>query len=118
MDLEIIRKYCLSFPGAKEEMPWEDHLAFKVGHKIFLIYNLGKENSNRFSLKCTAEKYNELIEEENVIPAPYLARNKWVTFQDGCKIRLKEIKELIKASYELVFSKLPAKARKEIQKAH
>jgi predicted DNA-binding protein (MmcQ/YjbR family) len=47
----------MSFPGAKEEMPWEDHLAFKVGGKIFLIYNLGKLNSNRLSLKCTPEKF-------------------------------------------------------------
>jgi predicted DNA-binding protein (MmcQ/YjbR family) len=114
MESEFIRKYCLSFPGAMEEMPWENHLAFKVGGKIFLIYNLGKENSNRLSLKCSPEKFHELIEIENIIPAPYLARNKWITLKDGCKINVKELKELILESYSLVFSKLPLKLKKEL----
>jgi len=118
MDLDYIREYCLSFPGVKEEMPWEDHPAYKVGGKIFLISNLSKENSNRLSIKCTPEKFNELVETENIIPAPYLARNKWITIQDGCRIRLKELKELIKESYRLVFSRLPAKTRKEIEQVN
>jgi predicted DNA-binding protein (MmcQ/YjbR family) len=114
MDAEFIRKYCLAFPGSKEEMPWENHLAYKVGGKIFLIYNLSKEYPNRLSLKCSPEKFNEMIEVEKIIPAPYLARNKWISIQDGCRIRTAELKELIEESYNIVFSKLPVKTKKEI----
>lgn len=115
MDLDVIQKYCLSFPGAAEQIQWESSLLFKVGGKIFVIYNLGKLSNNRILLKCSAERFHELIEMDNIIPAPYLARNKWVSLQDGCRMKMNEIKELIDESYNLVFSKLPKKTRNEIK---
>jgi predicted DNA-binding protein (MmcQ/YjbR family) len=115
MDLEIIQKYCLSFPGASEQIQWEESLLFKVGGKIFVIYNLGIVTNNRISLKCTEEKFQELVEMENIIPAPYLARNKWVALQDGCRLKIGEIKKLIEESYNLVFIKLPKKTREGIK---
>lgn len=114
MDFDSIRAHCLSFPGAIEQVQWASHLLFKVGGKMFLIYNLDKSYPNRFSLKCTAENFAELTERENIIPAPYLARNKWVNFKDGFKTSAKELKGLISESYKLVFEKLPKKEQKKI----
>ncbi len=114
MDLEIIRKYCLSFAGTREQIQWENHLLFKVADKMFLIYALGMESPNRISLKCSPEKFEEMIEIENIIPAPYMARNKWITIQDGCRIKMSELNKLIKESYDLVFAKLPKKVREGI----
>jgi predicted DNA-binding protein (MmcQ/YjbR family) len=57
-----------------------------------------------------------MTEIENIVPAPYLARNKWISILDGSKIRSTELKELIKESYELVFAKLPKKVREKINK--
>jgi predicted DNA-binding protein (MmcQ/YjbR family) len=118
LDFDSIRKFCLTFPGAVEQVQWENHMLFKVGGKMFLIYNLDKTYSNRFSIKCTPENFAELTERENIIPAPYLARNSWVNFKDGFKMSMKELKGLIKESYELVFAKLPKKIRLEIEKGH
>jgi predicted DNA-binding protein (MmcQ/YjbR family) len=77
---------------------------------------MGLASVNRLSIKCTPEKFQELIEDENIIPAPYYARNNWVCIQDGCRMKLNELKELIHDSYELVCSKLPVKIRKELVK--
>lgn len=115
MNLEIIREYCLSFPCSTEQVQWENSLLFKVGGKIFAIYNLGQETGSRMSLKSSPERFEELIEAEFIIPAPYLARNKWISLQDGCRLKLKEIKELIRESYNLVFEKLPVKVKREIE---
>jgi predicted DNA-binding protein (MmcQ/YjbR family) len=115
LNLDIIREYCLSFPGAKEQVSWEEHLTFKVGGKMYLLYNLGNSSVNRMSLKCDPEKFEEITETEFIIPAPYLARNKWISIQDGCRLKLKDIKELIAESYRLVFEKLPSKVKKEIE---
>lgn len=115
MNIEIIRKYCLSFPGATEQVQWVDSLLFKVGGKIFMIYSLGQETTNRMSLKSNPEKFEEITETEFIIPAPYLGRNKWICIQNGCRLKLKEINELIAVSYGLVFEKLPAKVKKEIE---
>lgn len=109
-----MQKYCLSFPGATEEVQWVDHMLYKVGGKMFLIYNLSKAHPNRFSIKCSEENFALLTERENIIPAPYLARNKWVNFVDGYRMNQKELKGLIAESYQLIFNKLPKKLQKEI----
>lgn len=117
MDLEIIRDYCLSLPGVAEKVQWGDNLLFNVGGKMFLLYNMGMETENMISLKCTPGKFQEMIEVENIIPAPYLARNNWICIRDGCKIRLKELKQLISESYNLVYRKLPVKIKQEISES-
>jgi predicted DNA-binding protein (MmcQ/YjbR family) len=116
IDIDSIREFCLTFPGSTEQVQWEESLLFKVGGKIFVIYNMGSLTPNRISLKCSPESFEELIENEFVIPAPYLARNKWITLQDGCRLKPAEIKELITNSYSLVFSKLTKKLQNEIIK--
>ena len=35
MDLEAIRKFCLSLPHATEGIQWEDDLLFRIGGKMF-----------------------------------------------------------------------------------
>jgi len=115
MNVDIIREYCLSFPGAKEQIQWGDNLLFKVEGKMFLLYSLNNEAINRISLKCQPEKFSELTENECIIQAPYFARNKWICIQDGCRMNMKEIKELIAESYRLVFEKLSVKVKKEIE---
>ena len=81
---------------------------------MFLIYALNNEAVNRMSLKCDPEKFGELAETDGIIPAPYLARSKWISIQSSCRLKLKDIKELIADSYRLVFDKLPVKVKKEI----
>lgn len=114
MEFDTIRKYCLSFQGAAEQLQWENHILFKVGGKMFLIYNLDKSYQNRFSIKCTPENFAILTELDNIIPAPYLARNSWINFKEGYKMNSKQVKELIAESYNLVFAKLPKKEQKKI----
>ncbi len=116
MDIDFIREYCLSLPGATEMIQWESSLLFKVGGKIFVLYSLDEGAENIFSLKCTAEKFKEMIEEEGVIPAPYLARNNWICLQKSNRLKVSEIKNLIRDSYELVFKGLPKKIKLKISK--
>ena len=48
------------------------------------------------------------------IPAPYMARAKWVQVTDLKKVSDAELKALIKRSYELVAMKLTKKLRTEL----
>jgi predicted DNA-binding protein (MmcQ/YjbR family) len=36
----------------------------------------------KLSFKCTPEKFSELVEQEGIIPAPYVARYHWVALED------------------------------------
>ncbi|HZM87135.1 MAG TPA: MmcQ/YjbR family DNA-binding protein [Blastocatellia bacterium] len=112
MNLDSIRNYCLSLPHATEGIQWGNDLLFKLSGKIFAAMNLEPPHSLCF--KCTPEKFDELIERDGIIPAPYMARNKWVLLERLDALKDSEIKDLIKNSYDMVFSKLTKKAQAEL----
>lgn len=110
MNIETLRQYCLSLPHATEGVQWDNDLLFRIGGKIFAITTLDG-TPTKVAFKCTPEKFDELIELEGVIPAPYMARNKWVLIEQPNALSDKEIKSLINISYQLIFAKLPKKIK-------
>lgn len=112
MTIDTVRDYCLSLPHATEDVQWGNDLLFRISGKIFAGVSLDPPHS--LSLKCTPEKFDELIEIEGVIPAPYMARNKWVMLERLNALSDSEIKSLIKNSYEMIFSKLTKKSQAEL----
>lgn len=113
MDVEQIRKFCLSMPHATEKVQWGNDLVFKIGEKMFAVVGLDTRYDTKLSFKCTPEKFAELVEQEGIIPAPYVARYHWVALQDLNALPPRELKELLKNAYQLVRDKLPAKVRKQ-----
>ena len=112
MDLDSIRNYCLSLPHATEDIQWGNDLLFRISGKIFAGISLDPPHS--LSFKCTPEKFDELIELDGIIPAPYTARNKWVMLERLDALNDSEIKRLIKISYEMIFAKLTKKVQAEL----
>ena len=112
MNLESLREYCLSLPNATEKMQWEC-LLFCVGGKMFVLAPL-EPDTYKFSFKVGEERYAELLEREGVMPAPYLARAKWVAVEEYNTIAPPELREYIREGYELVLAKLPKKVRLEL----
>jgi predicted DNA-binding protein (MmcQ/YjbR family) len=104
--VDSIREYCLSFPSATENLQWGDDLCFKIRGKIFAM--LGLDNP-RLCFKCTPEVFAELIEREDIRPAPYVGRYKWVMLDRLDALRWDELRELIQQSYETVTAKAPGK---------
>jgi predicted DNA-binding protein (MmcQ/YjbR family) len=114
MNVDMIREFCLGFPDAKEKLQWEDNLCFKVRGKIFAM--LGLDNP-RLCFKCTVESFSELVEREDVRPAPYVGRYKWVMLDRLDAVRWDELQELIGQSYEMVAVKAVKKKGKKKQRA-
>src|SRR4051795_8819923 len=81
MNIEQLRKYCLALPGATEDIKWGADLCFSVGGKMFCVTGADSLASG-LSIKCTPEKFEELIEREGVDPAAYVGRYKWVRISD------------------------------------
>jgi predicted DNA-binding protein (MmcQ/YjbR family) len=106
MNVEAIRAYCMSFPQATEKLQWGDDLCFKVRGKIFTIVSL---DDPRLCFKCTPETFAELIERENIHPAPYIGRYKWVMLDRLDALGDDELEDLIRQSYEMVAAKAPKK---------
>ena len=113
MNIDQLRKLCLSFPGATEQIQWGDDLLFKVGGKMFAVARL-EPAKVWLSLKASQENFAELTERPGVIPAPYLARAKWIALESPDALPAGEIAQLLRESYELVLAKQPRKLRESI----
>jgi predicted DNA-binding protein (MmcQ/YjbR family) len=104
MSVESIRSFCLSFPHASEKLQWGEVLCFKVGGKIFALLSLSSVPP-RLMFKCEPEIFAELVEQEDIIPAPYLGRYKWVALERLDVLPWTDIENLIAQSYEMVAAK-------------
>ena len=113
-NIDWVRKVCLSLPHTTEDIQWESHLLFRIAKKMYCIVSLEPQSPTKMSLKCTPERFAELVEIEGIIPAPYMARNHWVAFVDLNALRRNEIHELIRNSHQLVFEKLPKKQQSQL----
>jgi predicted DNA-binding protein (MmcQ/YjbR family) len=115
MALEFVRRYSMSFPHATEQVQWES-LVFKIGGKIFAIAAL-EPVSTWLSFKCTPDDFADLTERPGIIPAPYLARAKWVALETEEALATAELKHYLRKSYDLVLAKLPKKTQATFQSA-
>lgn len=113
--IDWVREFCLSLPHTTEDVQWGSNLLFRIARKMYCIVSLEPQDSVKMSLKCTPEKFGELLEIDGIIPAPYLARNHWVAFMDMNALRQSEIRELITDSYHLVFEKLTKKQQTQLR---
>ena len=107
MDIEQLRKFLLSLPHVTERVQWGNDLLFCIGEKMFAVVSLEAASDHCMSFKCTPEKFAELIEEDGIIPAPYVARYHWVALERFDALPQRELKELLKKAYQLIREKLP-----------
>jgi len=108
-DVDWIRDLCLSLPEAQESIQWGEDLCFKVRGKIFTTVVLSDGKFPRICLKCTPEKFDELLEIEGISIAPYVGRYKWILLADSNVLPPHELEALIRQSYSLVAAKAPKK---------
>src|SRR5881392_1379744 len=111
MDIDALRQFCLSLPAATEDIKWGNDLCFSVGGKMFAV--AGLEAPLRCSMKVPDDEFEELSNRAGIIPAPYMARNKWVLV-NASAMNKKEWEHYIRQSYELVKSKLTKKLRTDL----
>jgi len=113
MNIEELREYCNSLKGVTEDIKWGHDLCFCIGGKMFAVTGLGG-NPVGISFKVTDDEFDEVSTAQGFIPAPYLARNKWVYLRDTSMLSRKKLEQYILQSYQLIASKLPKKTQREL----
>jgi predicted DNA-binding protein (MmcQ/YjbR family) len=113
MTIEVLQAICNELPGVTSDIKWEEHLCFNVGHKMFLITSPDSFPPTA-SFKVSDEEFEILLSKDGFTPSKHLGRYKWVHLDDINKLSISEWKRLIRQSYQLVFSKLTAKVKKQI----
>ena len=114
MDVDWLRKYCLTLPHTTESVQWGADLVFKIAGKMYAVAAL-EPSGNWLSFKCSPEDFADLCERAGIIPAPYLARAQWVALQTEDALPRPELKRLLRNAYDLVFAKLPKKTQAALQ---
>lgn len=109
MDLQTLRDLCLSFPGATEDVKWDNDLCFCVAGKMFCVAAL--EGPAKVSFKVRDEEFGPLCETPDIRPADYVARYKWVTAENFARFSDDEWRHFVGQSYDLIASKLPKSKR-------
>ena len=114
MDIDQVHAFCLAFPHVTEEVLWGNDLVFKIGGKMFAVIGLDPASDHCLSFKCTPENFAELTERNGIVPAPYVARYHWIALESFDAFSEKELKALLRNSYDLVFEKLPKKMKAQL----
>ncbi len=110
MSIEWLQKFCLALPHTTQQVQWDDALVFKVGGKMYAVARL-EPGDHWLSLKCSDEEFVELIERPGIVPAPYLARARWIALESEETMSRAELGQLLKRGHALIFSKLPKKTK-------
>lgn len=109
MNIESLREYCLTLPHATEDVKWGADICFSIGDKMFCVTSA--HIPFQASLKVRDEEFEEMSHRTGILPAPYVARHKWILIS-GDALSDKQWKHYVGQSYELVKSKLPKKILK------
>jgi predicted DNA-binding protein (MmcQ/YjbR family) len=110
MNLDKLRSICMSFPGATEGIKWEDHICFMVAEKMFCITT----ERGGANVKVTPEQFDELTDRDGILPAPYMAHNKWLYIEKFSALKPKEWEFYLRQSYDIIASKLPKKTKEKL----
>jgi len=116
MNFEAAKALCRTFPGCTEDIKWGADAVFSVGLRMFAVTR-HEAPVNGISFKVEDERFLELTDRPGIIPAPYLARAKWVYVEKASALSDQEAAALLRRSYELVFAKLTKKLQREIIEA-
>jgi predicted DNA-binding protein (MmcQ/YjbR family) len=116
MDNERVREICMALPHVMETMNWGHHLVYwagdrDIGGKMFAMTDLDGSGTGVLWFHCGAERFHELIENEGIVPSPYLAKAHWVTLERWDALRPREISEELRRAHSLILEKLPKRTR-------
>ncbi|MEP3245188.1 MAG: MmcQ/YjbR family DNA-binding protein [Sneathiella sp.] len=107
--------FCQELPATTNVIQWGNASVWKVGGKIFAICShWGPGEDQKISFKCSDLSYSILIEQNDIIPAPYLARAKWVQLAKPAAMADDDIKAYIKEAWTLISAKLTKAKRAEL----
>ncbi len=108
------RKIAANLPSATEDIKWGADLVYSVGAKMFCVFLLDGGHARSCAFKVDDDRFLELTGVRGVIPAPYLARAKWVQVQSGHALGNAALNALVRRSHALVLSRLTKKLQREL----
>jgi len=107
--------FCASLKATTNVVQWGNATVWKVGGKIFAICShWGEGDHQKIGFKCSDLSYLVLIEQEGIVPGPYLSRAKWVQLETSDAMTDAEIKSYITEAHSIISGKLTKTKQREL----
>ena len=114
MKVPAILKFCATLPHATGDVKWDVDQVYSIGGRMFCVACVDSKKQSSVAFKVDDDLFLSYSDRDGFIPAPYMARAKWVKIVDLKKVSDAELTALIRRSYELVGMKLTKKLRTEL----
>jgi predicted DNA-binding protein (MmcQ/YjbR family) len=108
---------CKALPGATHDVKWGKDECYSVGGKMFAVIGPGgiyggpRAATWSIGFKVDDDRFLEITDIHGIIPAPYMAKHKWVLVQDPKALTDEQLKELVMRSHALIVARLPKKVQ-------
>lgn len=106
--------FALSLPGASFDVKWGADRVYSVGGKMFAVAGHEGDAAPRYAFKASDVGFEALVAQGIAVPAPYMARAKWVQLTAHDVLPDDELGALVANAHALVAAKLTRKARAEL----
>ncbi|MEO0939062.1 MAG: MmcQ/YjbR family DNA-binding protein [Pseudomonadota bacterium] len=115
MTREEFNAFCENLPHSTHVVQWGNSDVWKVGGKLYAVSGWA-EDAPAFTFKVSDLAFEVLSDMPGLRPAPYLASRglKWIQHYAAPGLPDTELKEHIRASYDMIVEKLPKKTRAEL----
>jgi predicted DNA-binding protein (MmcQ/YjbR family) len=116
-----IHAVCQKLPGTTYDVKWGKDECYSVGDKMYAVIGPGGTYGGKkgaawsIGFKVDDHRFLEITDRDGIIPAPYMAKHKWVLVQDPKALGDTELKELVVRSHALVAAKLSKKVRDSLK---
>ena len=114
MSFAALKKHALTLPGALVDIKWEVDWCACIGGRMFLIGGPEPGTWRRCSFKVDEHRFLELTGIPGIVPAPYLARAKWVQVTQPHGLTADDLDDLVRRSHALVAAGLTKKLQREL----
>ena len=114
MNVPAIQKFCAALPHVTGDVKWDVDQVYSIGGRMFCVACVDSKKQSSVAFKVDDDLFLSYSDRDGFIPAPYMARAKWVKIVDLKKVSDAELTALIRRSYELVGMKLTKKLRTEL----
>jgi predicted DNA-binding protein (MmcQ/YjbR family) len=111
MSPEAFDAACRALPGVTMDVQWGEDQVYKVGGRMFAVLGPAEHG---VSFKVSDIAYEALTESGAARPAPYMARAKWVRFDDLAAMDAAETAGWLASAHALVAAKLTRAARRDL----
>ena len=127
MNVTKAHAFCAKLPGATRELKWPDgdsvHPVFSIGGKMFAMFTLRADQLiEQVMFKADDARFLELTGRQGFMPAPNLAKAKWVEVDESAvdatrRLSDTEARQLLTEAYQVVMARLSKKMQREIAAA-